>query len=170
MFFACNFILITYLVGGSIMIKVLICLPVIFLVVSVILSIRSVKNGKNPSRAVSTQIFTFLAVCLLTFAIPVVASAATGTDAKDTAAAPTSQSQSAPMSDSSKGLGLIAAAAVTAISGIGGAIAVATSAPAAIGATSEEPKVFGKALIFVALGEGIALYGLLISILILNKI
>ncbi|MFQ9439938.1 MAG: ATP synthase subunit C [Acutalibacteraceae bacterium] len=41
---------------------------------------------------------------------------------------------------------------------------------AAIGATSEDPKVFGKALIFVALGEGIALYGLLISILILNKV
>lgn len=150
------------------MIKVLICLPVIFLVVSVILSVRSVKKGKNPSRAVSTQIFTFLAVCLLTFAIPVAASAATGADTKDAGAVPTSQN--APMSDSSKGLGLIAAAAVTAISGIGGAIAVATSAPAAIGATSEEPKVFGKALIFVALGEGIALYGLLISILILNKI
>ena len=44
------------------------------------------------------------------------------------------------------------------------------AAPAAIGATSEDPKVFGKALIFVALGEGIALYGLLISILILNKV
>ena len=42
--------------------------------------------------------------------------------------------------------------------------------PAAIGATSEDPKAFGKALIFVALGEGIALYGLLVSILILAKI
>ena len=51
-----------------------------------------------------------------------------------------------------------------------GVSAVAAAAPAAIGATSEDPKVFGKALIFVALGEGIALYGLLISILILNKV
>ena len=49
-------------------------------------------------------------------------------------------------------------------------IAVAAAAPAAIGATSEDPKAFGKALIFVALGEGIALYGLLVSILILAKI
>ena len=67
------------------------------------------------------------------------------------------------------GMGLLAAGFVTAISGIGGGIAVAAAAPAAIGATSEDPKVFGKALIFVALGEGIALYGLLISILDLEQ-
>lgn len=48
-------------------------------------------------------------------------------------------------------------------------IAVASAAPAAIGATSEDPKAFGKAMIFVALGEGIALYGLLIAILIWMK-
>lgn len=68
------------------------------------------------------------------------------------------------------GLGLIAAAAVTGMAAIGAGIAVASAAPAAIGAFSEDPKAFGKALIFVALGEGVALYGLLISILILNKI
>ena len=38
----------------------------------------------------------------------------------------------------------------------------------AFGAAAEDPKNFGKAIIFVALGEGIALYGMLISILILN--
>ena len=64
----------------------------------------------------------------------------------------------------------LAAAVVTSLSGIGGGIAVAAGAPAAIGATSEDPKAFGKALIFVALGEGIALYGLLVSILILSKV
>ena len=68
------------------------------------------------------------------------------------------------------GLGLIAAALSTSVSGIGGGIAVAAGAPAAIGATSEDPKAFGKALIFVALGESIALYGLVISIMILNKL
>ena len=49
-------------------------------------------------------------------------------------------------------------------------IAVAAAAPAAIGAFSENEKNFGKSLIFVALGEGVAIYGLLISILIINKI
>ena len=51
-----------------------------------------------------------------------------------------------------------------------GVSAVAAAAPAAIGAFSENEKNFGKSLIFVALGEGVAIYGLLISILIINKI
>ena len=41
------------------------------------------------------------------------------------------------------------------------------NAPAAIGATAEDPKAFGKSIIFVALGEGFGLYGLLIAIMIL---
>ena len=98
--------------------------------------------------------------------------------ANEAAAAPAetpevvSAAQEAPDADSgnSKGLGLLAAALVTAISGIGGGIAVAAGAPAAIAATSEDPKSFGKSLIFVALGESIALYGVVISILILNKV
>ena len=81
----------------------------------------------------------------------------------------TTTSESAPV-DNSKGMGLLAAALVTGLAGIGGGIAVAAAAPAAIGATSEDPKAFGKSLIFVALGEGIALYGLLVSILILNQV
>lgn len=68
------------------------------------------------------------------------------------------------------GLAYLGAAFVTGMSALGAGIAVASAAPAAIGATSEDPKVFGKALIFVALGEGVALYGLLISILIINKL
>ena len=67
-------------------------------------------------------------------------------------------------------LTFLAAGLVTGLAGIGGGIAVAAGAPAAIAATSEDPKAFGKALIFVALGESIALYGVVISILILNKV
>ena len=73
-------------------------------------------------------------------------------------------------SNESMGLGLIAAALVTGLAGIGGGMAVAAGAPAAIAAASEDPKSFGKSLIFVALGESIALYGVVISILILNKL
>lgn len=151
--------------GGTIMNFVLICLPVLFLIASVILSVRSVKNGKKVRSTVATQLLAFMAVCVLTFAIPVVASATTPSD---TPAKPSSSETGAV--DNSTGMGLIAAALVTGLAGIGGGIAVAAAAPAAIGATSEDPKAFGKALIFVALGEGIALYGLLISILILNKV
>lgn len=67
-----------------------------------------------------------------------------------------------------EGLKFIGAALSTGLSGIGGGIAVASAASAAIGAMSENEKIMGKTLIFVALAEGIALYGLVISILILN--
>lgn len=69
-----------------------------------------------------------------------------------------------------QGLGFIAAALSTSCSAIGAGIAVAAAAPAAIGAISENSENFGKAIIFVALGEGVAIYGLLISILIMNKL
>lgn len=72
--------------------------------------------------------------------------------------------------NASLSIGLIAAALATGLAGIGGGIAVAAGAPAAIAAASEDPKSFGKSLIFVALGESIALYGVVISILILNKL
>ena len=69
-----------------------------------------------------------------------------------------------------QGLGFISAAAATGMSALGAGIAVAAAAPAAIGAISENSENFGKAVIFVALGEGVAIYGLLISILIINKL
>lgn len=65
------------------------------------------------------------------------------------------------------GLKYLGAALSTGLATIGTGIAVGGAAPAAIGATSEDDKNFTKALIFVALGEGVAIYGLLISILIL---
>lgn len=64
------------------------------------------------------------------------------------------------------GLGYIAAALATGLSALGAGIAVAAAAPAAIGAFSENEKNFGKSMIFVAMGEGVAIYGLLISIII----
>ncbi len=69
-----------------------------------------------------------------------------------------------------QGLGFLSAALSTGISAMGAGIAVAAAAPAAIGAFSENEKNFGKSLIFVALGEGVAIYGLLISILIIGKL
>ena len=66
-----------------------------------------------------------------------------------------------------QGLGFIAAALATGLSALGAGIAVAAAAPAAIGAFSENEKNFGKSMIFVALGEGVAIYGLLIYIFII---
>lgn len=69
-----------------------------------------------------------------------------------------------------QGMGFLGAALATGLSALGAGIAVAAAAPAAIGAISENEKNFGKSLIFVAMGEGVAIYGLLISILIINAL
>ena len=64
----------------------------------------------------------------------------------------------------------LAAAIVTGLSCIGGGIAVASAASAALGAISEDSSVLGKSLIFVGLAEGVCLYGLIISFMILGNL
>ena len=66
--------------------------------------------------------------------------------------------------------GLAAAAASTALSALAAGFAVAKVGTAAIGALAEKPELFGRLLIFVGLAEGIAIYGLIVSILILNRL
>lgn len=72
--------------------------------------------------------------------------------------------------EKNNGLGLIAVALATGLACIGAGIAVATVGASAVGAISENPKLLGKTIIFAGLAEGIAIYGLIISIMILNKI
>ena len=66
--------------------------------------------------------------------------------------------------------GFLAAALATGLSSLGAGYAVASVGSAAIGALAEKPELLGRALIMVGLAEGIAIYGLIISILILNRI
>ena len=77
---------------------------------------------------------------------------------------------SASASGLAAGMGYLAAALVTGLSCIGGGIAVANAASSALGAISEDGSIFGKSMIFVAMAEGIALYGLIISFMILGKL
>lgn len=131
--------------------------PVVFLILSVIIATKAVNRGKNRKRTVYMQIASFFAVFGLCFLFPLVAGAAGDTTA-------------AANSGMSTGMGYLAAGLATGLSCIGGGIAVGHAAPAAIGATSEDDKNFGKSIIFVALGEGCALYGLLISIMIISSL
>ena len=61
-------------------------------------------------------------------------------------------------------------AAVTAISSLAAAYAVARVGTAAVGALAEKPELFGRMVVLVGLAEGIAIYGLIVSILILNHL
>ncbi len=66
--------------------------------------------------------------------------------------------------------GLAAAALATGLSALGAAYAVAQVGSAAVGALAEKPELLGRVLILVGLAEGIAIYGLIVSILILNRL
>jgi V/A-type H+/Na+-transporting ATPase subunit K len=64
----------------------------------------------------------------------------------------------------------ISAALVTGLAAIGAAIAVAAVGGAAMGAVAEKPETAGRALLFVGLAEGIAIYGLIVAIMILGRL
>ncbi|MGC8786631.1 MAG: ATP synthase subunit C [Anaerolineae bacterium] len=63
----------------------------------------------------------------------------------------------------------LAAALATGLASIGAAIAVSSTGSAAVATIAEKPETFGRALIFVGLAEGIAIYGLIISFMILTR-
>ncbi|MDO8685779.1 MAG: ATP synthase subunit C, partial [Clostridiales bacterium] len=65
------------------------------------------------------------------------------------------------------GFKYLAAALSTGLATIGTGLAVGSVGSAAIGAVSEDSSILGKTLIFVGMAEGIAIYGMIISILIL---
>jgi F0F1-type ATP synthase, subunit c/Archaeal/vacuolar-type H+-ATPase, subunit K len=156
-----------------------------YLIAAVILSailfplFFAIKNRKNLALAkkyIRINLMVFIVMIALCTIIPFFATAAddettTNQDGPVAIAAQDEQSTTAAADNSSAvGMAFLATALVTGLAGIGGGIAVASAAPAAIGATSENPKVFSKALIFVALGESIAIYGLVISILLFSKL
>ncbi len=64
----------------------------------------------------------------------------------------------------------ITAALAAGLGALGAAVAVAVVGAAALGALSEKPELFGRALILVGLAEGIAIYGLIIAIMILGRV
>lgn len=131
---------------------------VAMLAVPLISALRGNKTANQAKGRVIANLCMFFGVCLCAFIFPVSALAAEG------------GAVASIVGTSAQGMGFIAAALVTGLAAVGAGIAVAAAAPAAIGAVSEDPKSFGKAIIFVVLGEGIAIYGLLISILIINKL
>lgn len=69
---------------------------------------------------------------------------------------------------SADGLKYIGAALSTGLATIGTGFAVGNVGSAALGAISEDQSILGRTIIFVGLAEGIAIFGVIISIMILN--
>lgn len=64
----------------------------------------------------------------------------------------------------------VAACVATCVSSAAAAYAVGRVGSAAVGAIAEKPELFGRVVVLVGLAEGIAIYGLIVSILILNRL
>jgi V/A-type H+-transporting ATPase subunit K len=68
------------------------------------------------------------------------------------------------------GLALIGIGLPTCAATIAAGIAVGPVASAALAVIVEKPEIFGRSLVYLGLAEGIAIYGLVISILLLGQI
>ncbi len=115
-------------------------------------------------KAISGNLKTFIGANVISFFALMVGAAVFMLSGSDVFAA----GEAANAAASTDGLRYIAAALSTGLAAIGAGIAVAISASAAIGAISEKESLLGKTIIFVGLAEGIAIYGLIISIMILG--
>ncbi|MFI3141316.1 MAG: ATP synthase subunit C [Clostridia bacterium] len=145
----------------------LITVPVAIIMGSAFMMIKNNMAGKSNSRSMRANLATFVALIAMVGMFTFMASAE---DAETESSEVAVEEVVSTTSDTSKGLGLLAAGLVTGLAGIGSGLAIAAGAPAAIAANVEDPKSFGKSIIFVALGESIAIFGVVISILILNEI
>lgn len=126
------------------------------------------------------SLFRFVVVTMgVTFALALaVLSAELGGDpsgpsadaATMSAASPALVAQSTPTTTNDSGAAFIGAAIAVAASSLGAGIAIAYAGSAALATISEQPDLFGRAMVVVGLAEGVAIYGLIVAVLILGKV
>lgn len=140
------------------MLKMTVILAVLVAVGTVLYGVKAMKMQKtgNVKNAILASVSLFGA---MVFSFVLVGSA-------DVVLAATDSAASTGVSFG-QGLQYIAAALSTGLATIGTGKAVGSVGSSAIGAVSEDPTILGKTLIFVGMAEGIAIYGMIISILIL---
>ncbi|MFW5738515.1 MAG: ATP synthase subunit C [Spirochaetota bacterium] len=115
-------------------------------------------------RKVVTSIVFTLGLVLMPTAIPVVGAFAQDQDAPIEAAPPTAEE-----ADMAK-WGFMAAALAFGFGALGAGIGIANVGAAAMGAVSEKPEIAGQALIFIALAEGLVVFGFITALIILGRI
>lgn len=155
---------------SSLTIALCVILPILALVISVWASIRCMDKTQSGKKAFGRQLLVLGVALAISFSCMTAAFAA-GEDAAPAepvaATAEEAAEESATDGGLAQGLSFIGAALAIGLAAIGAGIALASGAPAAIGAVAEDPKSFGKAMIFVALGEAVAIYGFIIAFLMI---
>ena len=121
---------------------------------------------RRPSRP-AVRLLVGLNAVLVVASLAVLAVALTADPA--TAAVARAAAEDPASAGSSSSAALIGAAIAVAGSSIGAAIAVAYTGAAALAAMSERPEMFGRAMVEVRLAEGIAIYGLIVSVILIGR-
>jgi len=135
------------------------------LILPILSALKKRKSGKSIKNAFLVNFCAFFGVMAICAVLPFGLNAYA--DNEDNNASVSAEADEAENDCNSDGLMYIASALAVGLGAIGGGIAIAAAAPAAIGAVSEDPKSFSKALIFVALGEACALYGFIVALCML---
>jgi len=112
-----------------------------------------------------SKAMTFVTFGLMILFAVVSVSATFGQEAAAPAAAAISPEQAKVLQ-----FGLIAAALAFGFGAIGAGIAIANVGAAAMGAIGERPEIASQALIFIALAEGLVIFGFITALMILGKI
>lgn len=141
------------------MIKYTAMLALAVVIMTIYSGLYLLKNNEDPSKAkiskaLKMNLFTFVPIMLM-MVVLLIPSGSKAAEATTAAAA-------------SDGLKYIGAALSTGLAAIGTGYAVGTVGSAALGAISEDQSILGRTIIFVGLAEGIAIFGVIISIMILN--
>ena len=135
------------------------------LMLPILSALKKRKSGRSIKNAFLVNFCAFFGVMAICAVLPFGLNAYADNENSD--ASVSAEADEAEDNGGSNGLMYIASALAVGLGAIGGGIAIAAAAPAAIGAVSEDPKSFSKALIFVALGGACALYGFIVALCML---
>ena len=126
-------------------------------------------DARHLQRLVSAML-----VATFVVGLGVIAMTVSGADAQSVSPAAVAQTDPAATQPSTStvdsGAAFIGAAIAVAASAIGAGIAVAYTGSAALATVSEQPELFGRAMVVVGLAEGVAIYGLIVAVLILGNV
>jgi V/A-type H+/Na+-transporting ATPase subunit K len=123
-------------------------------------------NTKNFKKKIFWSLLILLVAFCLT-GIPMASKAIAQTN--ETASSETAKVQAQP-APSGGALGLIAAGIAFGLGALGAGVAIGNIGAAAMGAISEKPEIAANALIFIALAEGLMVFGFIIALIILGKV
>jgi len=118
-------------------------------------------HRQDLKRKIITSIIFTLGVVLMLTAIPAV-----GAFAQDTQQSATISPERADMAK----WGFMAAAVAFGFGALGAGIGIGNVGAAAMGAISEKPEIAGQALIFIALAEGLVVFGFITALIILGRV